>query len=396
MELKNKLTDKHEELYGGTPDIIVQSPGRINLIGEHTDYNEGFVLPAAVDKNIVFSLSLKKEVNNNRVTAYSLDFEESFDFHLDNIKPLESGWQNYIMGVVAELQKAGGEIQGFDLIFSGNVPRGSGLSSSAALECGLGYGLNEMFELGFSREKLAGICQMAEHNYAGVKCGIMDQFASLNGKKDAVFRLDCRSLDYEYFPLELGEYKIVLCNTNVSHNLASSEYNTRRAQCEEGVEIIQKHFPHVKSLRDASLHMINELKNELSPVVYNRCKYVIEENIRVEMVCKALEDKDFQLVGSILYKAHEGMRTEYEVSCKELDFLVDFTKDKPYVLGSRLMGGGFGGCTINLVKSDMIDQFIKESEGAYMEEMGLKMSSYVVTTADGSEVVAKTEKITQS
>jgi len=342
MNWKEKVEQEYIRKFEGQP-ILVKAPGRINLIGEHTDYNLGFVFPAAVAQSIYFAIGVSDKPH---CTAISLDQKERFNFRLEEVRPLnERSWKNYILGVVGEMQKAGNEVGNFNVVFAGDIPIGSGMSSSAALECGLGFGLNELFDLGISRVELAHIGQAAEHNFVGVKCGIMDQFASLMGKKDQAFILDCRSLDYEYFPLALDRYELLLINSNVQHSLADSEYNVRRQQCEEGVGIINKKYPKVLSLRDVKSHVLEEHKRLLDPVVYSRCRYILEENSRVKAMGEALKKSDFIAVGNILKDGQIGMKEDYEITCPEIDFLADFANDHPAVLGARMMGGGFGGCT---------------------------------------------------
>jgi galactokinase len=384
MDFKN-IKSKFQELFSASP-LLVRSPGRINLIGEHTDYNEGFVLPAAIDKEIVLAFAKN---NSDTCRLYAYDLSESFAFDLHNFKPSETGWANYIMGVVDQLQKAGYTLQGFDCVFGGDVPAGAGLSSSAALECGTAYALNHLFDLQVEKTRLIRYAQLAEHNFAGVNCGIMDQFASVMGKENHALRLDCRSLEFSYFPLDLQHYQIVLCDTQVKHSLASSEYNTRRQECEQGVAVVQQVYPEVKSLRDVTLEMLDEVKTKLSPTVYKRCAYVIEENERLLTGCALLEAGDIAGFGEKMYGSHAGLSQKYEVSCPELDFLVEFTKDKPEVVGSRMMGGGFGGCTINLVASDAKENFIKEITAAYKAAFGIALKTYEVAISNGTSLLSE-------
>jgi galactokinase len=317
--------------------------------------------------------------------VHSMDMNESHEFSVHDLKPIKNGgWRNYIIGVVAELQEAGAKLQGFDATFEGDIPLGAGLSSSAALECSLATGLNSLFDLGFSQVELVKISQMAEHHYAGVKCGIMDQFASVMGKKDQVFRLDCRSLEYEYFPLDLKEYQLLLLDTCVEHSLGGSAYNERRNQCEAGVKLLKHIYPDILNLRDISPEQLEQNKHVLSDVVYQRCKHVVEENERVIKTCKALNDHDMSLLGSLLYQSHDSLSNLYEVSCEELDFLVDFTRPLDYVLGGRMMGGGFGGCTINLVLSSEKDRLIEAASAAYQEAYGIHLKAYAVSLEDGA------------
>lgn len=382
MSLINQIQAVFTEKYGSQP-LLLRSPGRINLIGEHTDYNEGFVLPAAIDKYIYLGFA-KNASGTCRV--YSLDFEAEQTFSLSELKP-RKGWINFVMGVAAQIQEAGHNLEGFDCVFGGDIPIGAGLSSSAALENGVGLGLSVLFDLKIEKLGLVRYSQQAEHTFAGVNCGIMDMFASMMGKKDRVIRLDCRSLEHSYFPLELGEFQLLLCNTKVAHTLAESAYNKRREECQEGVNQVKQQFPEVKSLRDVSLQMLEKAKGDLSPVVYQRCAYVIRENERLITTCKALAEDDLEAVGHLLYGSHEGLSAAYEVSCPELDFLVDYTRDLPHVLGARMMGGGFGGCTLNLLKKSATKDFIASITGAYREKFGLQMETYEVNVADGTGVV---------
>ncbi len=375
------LIKKFEELYKTKP-VIARAPGRVNLIGEHTDYNDGFVLPAAVDKEIVFAI---QKNNIRKIRAFSLDMNESGECEINKLLP-QQGWINYIIGVFSEISKKGVRISGTDIVFAGDVPLGAGMSSSAALECALAVGLNSIFNGKLDKLQLALAAQAAEHNYAGVKCGLMDQFASMFGKKDHVIKLDCRSKQYEYFHFDFSGFNLVLCDTNVKHELASSEYNTRREQCENGGSIIRKKFHYVKNLRDVTPEMLESLKNEFEQVIYDRCLFVVEENLRVEKACHALLREDFVTFGILMYQSHDGLKDMYEVSCRELDFLVDCTRNNHDVLGARMMGGGFGGCTINLVKKDATEKFIKDIAPLYQKECGKEMKAYVVKIGDGARV----------
>ncbi len=378
---KSLIIKKFKELYKKEP-IISRSPGRVNLIGEHTDYNDGFVLPAAVDKEIVFAL---QKNSSNTVRVFALDLNESGEFFLDNFRRSE-GWINYIIGVFAELSKKGVKVEGTDILFSGNVPLGSGMSSSAALECALATGLNYLYNGNLSQIDLALVSQAAEHNFAGVKCGIMDQYASVFGKKNKVIKLDCRTLEHIYYDFDFADYLILLCDTNVKHTLASSEYNTRRSQCERGVEIIKRKYPNIKNLRDVDIEMIESCKDEMDEIIYKRCRYVIDENNRVEKACEMLEMKNFKAFGELMYKSHEGLRDMYEVSCSELDFLVEETLKHSYVLGARMMGGGFGGCTINLIHKDYVDEFVNIASQKYFDEFKKEMKNYIVRVGDGARI----------
>lgn len=381
--LARNVFDKYNSLFEGKP-VIVRSPGRVNIIGEHTDYNEGFVLPAAIDKAAYVAVSKRTD---DVIKLYSEEFKESFDSSLRGLQPTQKGWPNYVLGVADQFIKRGYPIGGFNLVLDGDVPIGAGLSSSAAVECATAFALNEVFNLSIPKIELIKIGQKAEHEFAKVMSGIMDQFASMFGKKDHVIKLDCRSLEYEYMPLKMEGIKIVLFNTNVKHSLSSSEYNTRRQQCEAGVAMIQKKYPNVQSLRDATLPMLQEIVQPFDKLIYQRCKYVVEENIRLLTGCEDLKNGNIAALGQKMFATHYGLSKEYEVSCKELDFLVDYVKNKEAVLGARMMGGGFGGCTINLVKEESIEALVKEVSAAYSQNMNLETTVYIAKIEDGTNAI---------
>lgn len=382
--LQQKTEADFSKRFDGKP-TIVRSPGRVNIIGEHTDYNNGFVLPAAIDKCIYVAVTPRED---EEIHLYSGEFDASFHTTLQTMKPAKEIWPNYILGVADQLKKRNYAIRGFNLAIDGDVPIGSGLSSSAAVECATAFALNSIFALNIDKMDLAFIAQKAEHEFAGVMCGIMDQFASVFGKKDHVIRLDCRSMEYEYVPLKLEGYKIVLLNTNVKHSLASSEYNTRRQQCERGVELVKNQVPEVTSLRDITMEMLMKHVAPVDPLVFTRCKYVVEENERLLLACEALKNGHMEVLGEKMFASHEGLSKEYEVSCPELDFLVHAVRNNPGVLGARMMGGGFGGCTINLVKENAIDKLIDELAQAYQKNMGRELSPYVAQIEDGTTLYA--------
>jgi galactokinase len=402
--MEHKISEKYRALFGENPEIMVQSPGRINLIGEHTDYNGGWVLPAAIDKKITFAIGKRTDEN---CYLYSLDYEQTEIVPLSNIKPSPKSWVNYLLGVVEQFQQEQPLSSGFNLVFGGDVPLGAGLSSSAAVEAGLAFAINELFGFKKSRMDLVKLAQRAENQFVGVQCGIMDMFASVMGRAGAVMRLDCRSLDFEYFPFDFPDVKIVLCDTGVKHSLGDGEYNIRRKQCEEGVSILKKYDPSVSTLRDVSLSLLKKYKAEMSPLVYQRCSYVVKEIARVEAACKDLLKGDLVAFGQKMYETHTGLSHYYEVSCPELDFLVKKAKNntisdkKPSeirnptseigntggVFGSRMMGGGFGGCTINLVKTDAIPQFIDNMAMAYFKKFKIELKTYVVTISDGTRLI---------
>lgn len=376
---------KDADLIRSDFDLIVDSPGRINIIGEHTDYNNGFVLPTAIDKKI--RCMLRKNGSKDRCTVFSKNFDTGFSFDLSKVEKSEQQWENYILGVVYEIQQLTDKLKGFDCVLESNIPIGSGISSSAALECGLAYGLNKLFLLKLPKLTLVELSQRAEHNYVGTKCGIMDQFASVMSKKDHVILLDCQSLDFEYVPIRIEPYKMLLLNTNVSHNLASGEYNLRRSQCEKGVEIIKEKYPEINSLRDVSLSVLHEFKSLMSAVVYNRCSYVVEEKERVLNAVVALKNDYLEELGELMYKTHEGLQYLYEVSCPELDFLVDFSKNYSKVIGARMMGGGFGGCTINIIHTDAVEPFITEASASYFKKFDIKLTSFVANPSEGTTII---------
>ena len=361
--------------------IIVRSPGRVNIIGEHLDYNEGYVLPGAIDMAIYVAVSKR---NDEQIHLHSVDYNEDFTVSLTEIQPTNT-WATYILGVTDQLIKKGHPITGFNVVLDGDVPVGAGLSSSAAVECATAFALNELFSLGLEKIEMVKIAQKAEQLFAGVMVGIMDMFASMFGKKDSVIKLDCRSLEYEYEPFKLEGYKVVLFNTNVKHSLASSEYNTRRQQCERGVAWVKEHHPEVAALRDVDMDMLNKYVLPKDQMIYKRCKYVVEEIDRLLTGAKDLERGDIKGLGQKMFRTHEGLSKEYEVSCAELDFLVDAVKNNEDVLGARMMGGGFGGCTINIIKDEAIKD-LKESLGReYTEAMGLELTTYIVQIENGTE-----------
>jgi len=364
------------------PELIVESPGRINLIGEHTDYNMGYVLPTAIGKKIVFKL--QRNNSDTLCNVYTLGYEEGFQVNLNQLSKSDIEWRNYVLGVLNEISKRTDKLGGFDCTIESNLPTGSGLSSSAALECGLAFGLNELFDIGLSKLEMVKLCQIAEHTFAGTLCGIMDQYASVMSEAGKVILLDCRSLEQKMIPIDLHPYKIILLNTKVSHSLATSEYNVRKAECEEGISILQKKYPIIKSLRDVNKEMLTEFKTEMSALVFKRCAFILHENERVLQMTKALQTNNLDEVGTILYEAHEGISNEYEVSCKESDFLVDFSKTNDSVLGARQTGGGFGGCTLNIVHEEAVAEFVKSSATAYKKAFDIDLEWFEVTPSEGT------------
>lgn len=376
---KTALRSKFNELFTTEGELFF-SPGRINLIGEHTDYNGGFVLPGAVDKGMLAEI---KPNGTDKIRAYAFDLNEYAEFGLEEADVPAQGWAKYIFGVAREIQKRGGKIGGFDTVFSGNVPLGAGMSSSAALESTYAYALNKLFNLNIDKFELAKIGQATEHNYVGVKCGIMDQFASVFGSEGHLIRLDCRSLEYKYVPFNPQGYKLVLVDSVVKHELASSAYNKRRESCERAVAAIAQRHPEVHFLRDATMEMLDEVKAEISAEDYMRAEYVIGEVKRLLDACDALEKDDYETVGQKMYETHHGMSKLYEVSCEELDFLNDVAKECN-VTGSRVMGGGFGGCTINLVKDEHYEPFIATVKDRFKTKYGKDCKIYPVNIGNGS------------
>lgn len=376
--IKN-IESAYKSLFKGDP-ILVNSPGRINIIGEHTDYNEGFVLPAAIDKGIVAAIG-KSDSDFCSVLAY--DYNEKHEFLTDDIQPIPNGnWKNYVIGVVAEIQKKSIKVPPFNLVFGGDIPRGGGLSSSAALENSVVFGLNELFGLGMSKEDMILISQRAEHHYVGVRCGIMDQYSSMFGRENHALLLDCRTQIAKPIQIDFQDYELVLINTNVSHKLVDAEYNNRREVCEKVASLLD-----IKSLRDATRELLNTVKGQLSEEDYQKALYVIEENDRVLKAAKMIEQNDLEALGNLLFEAHQGVRYQFKVSCKELDFLVDKAKGNPNVIGARMMGGGFGGCTINLVKKEAVKHYIQEISEAYVKAFNKACSIYFVNLSEGTHVI---------
>jgi len=377
------IREKFKQIFKEKP-LLVRSPGRVNLIGEHTDYNEGFVLPAAVDKAIYFAIAPGL---GESCTVHANDLGESHEFSLSGLAKSPKGWPNYLMGVVDELQKAGCGISGFQCVFGGDIPIGAGMSSSAAIEAGLAFALDKIFGLSLKPLTLVKLAQKAENEFVGVRCGIMDQFINIFGRPKSVLKLDCRSLDYEYYPFDRPDLRIILCDTLVKRALASSEYNIRRQQCESGVNLLARHAPGLKSLRDVSVELLEASRRELDPVVYKRCHYVIRENARVEQACVDLRKGDFYSFGQRMFESHKGLRDDYEVSCRELDVLVEAASQAKGVLGARMMGAGFGGCTINLVEEKAVEDFKEAVARVYHSQFGKAPKFYISTLKSGTEII---------
>ncbi|QJW88974.1 galactokinase [Spirosoma taeanense] len=390
MDLLNQLTASYQnafsaEPHGQTQDLplLICSPGRVNLIGEHTDYNEGFVLPAAIDKAIYLAIGPRSD---NKLHFIAHDLNETFQGSLDDLTPTQT-WADYLLGVVAQLRLTGHALKGFNCVFSGTIPIGAGLSSSAALENGVGFGLNELFGLGLERLDLVKLSQRAENEFVGAKVGIMDMFASMMGKANHVIKLDCRSLDFTYAPLQMEGIRIVLCDSRVKHSLVASEYNTRRAECEAGVRFLQTFYPDIKSLRDVTMDMLDQHLKSADAHIYRRCAYVVQENQRLLDGVAALEAGDLATFGQLMYGSHEGLSHWYEVSCPELDILVEIARHHPGVLGARMMGGGFGGCTINLVREETLDDFTQLITKQYKAQTGKDTYLHACKIQDGTHLI---------
>ena len=367
--------------FDGTTGSVYASPGRINLIGEHTDYNNGYVFPGAVTQGMIAEL---KPNGTRIVNAYSIDLKDMVSFSLDDEKGPRATWARYIFGVCREMMALGVPVEGFNTAFAGDVPLGAGMSSSAALESAFAYALNDMWgDNKVEKMELAKVGQRTEHKYIGCNCGIMDQFASVFGKAGSLMRLDCRSGEYAYFPWDPKGYQLVLVNSCVKHELAGSPYNERRLQCEHVAEVIKSHHAEVETLRDANMEMLEEVKAEITPDEYKRARYVIGEVERVLAVCDALEAGDYETVGQKMYETHYGLSQEYEVSCEELDFLNEVAKEVG-VTGSRIMGGGFGGCTINLVADELVPHFKEVVKAKFSEKYGKEPIVIDVVIGDGS------------
>jgi galactokinase len=373
-----------EKSFGSSPQKTVLSPGRINIIGEHIDYNDGYVLPAAIDKVICFAF----EKNNTKTSkVIAIDLNEEFEIDLtQEVKLSDVVWTNYIRGVIKQLQDNGFSFEGFNCVFSSNIPVGSGLSSSAALECGMIFGIKSLFDLKIEKVDISLLGQKAEH-WVGINCGIMDQFSSVHGLENKVIQLDCNTLDFEYHNADFKDYSLVLFDSNVKHSLFTSEYNTRRIECEEGLSIIKNHFPEVKSFRDATEEQVLSLKDKMTEKVFSRVHYVVKEINRVIKACEALDQGNIEKLGELLFETHYGLSQEYEVSCEELDMLVDTAKEDDAIIGSRLMGGGFGGCTINLVKKGHENEVKRKFSKLYLDTFGIELKFYDVKISNGTTLL---------
>jgi len=388
MNLFPAILNIHKSLFNSDKVIAIQSPSRINLIGEHTDYNFGLVLPAAIDRYIFLIIGKRKD---NEVHLFSVDFDQAYTFDLSNIQKADWQWANYVIGTLIQILARYELPSGFNITFGGDIPIGAGLSSSAALSCAVGSGINELFGLRIQKFDLAKIAQRAENEFVGVKCGIMDQFASMFGKKDHVIKLDCHSFDYEYIPFASVDYTLLLIDSNVKHNLAESNYNSRTDECNEGLTTIQKKYPQIQYLSEATSTMIERSFNDKNNPIYKRCKYVAEENIRVKKVCLKLIVSDFVKVGKLLFETHKGLSRDFEVSCPELDFLVDEAYKNKHIIGARMMGGGFGGCTINIVHTDKVQEVTKHISASYSNAFGKEPHAFPVSLSNGNNILSHSE-----
>ncbi|KOP37246.1 galactokinase [Flavobacterium sp. WLB] len=373
-----------EKSFGSKPEKVVLSPGRINIIGEHIDYNDGFVLPAAIDKVICFAF---EKNNSKKSKVIAIDLNEEFEIDLtQEVKLSDVVWTNYIRGVIKQLQDNGYSFDGFNCVFSSNIPVGSGLSSSAALECGTLFGIKQLFDLKIEKVDIALLGQKAEH-WVGINCGIMDQFSSVHGLENKVIKLDCNTLDFEYHNADFKDYSLILMDSNVKHSLFTSEYNTRRIECEQGLAIIKSNFPEVKSFRDCSEEQLLSIQDKMSETVFKRVHFVVKEINRVIKACEALDNGDIELLGQLLFETHYGLSQEYEVSCAELDMLVDTAKADDAIIGSRVMGGGFGGCTINLIKKGHENQVKSKFSNLYLDTFGIELKFYDVKISNGTTLL---------
>lgn len=368
----------------GEPECIVSSPGRINMIGEHTDYNQGWVMPAAIDNAVYVSAGRRSD---QEIQVYAVNYDELLVADASNLTKASPRWSDYVLGVVAVLQKHGYPVSGFQMVLRGDIPEGAGLSSSAAVECAVLFALDHLFGWQIPRKTMALLAQEAEHSYAGVQCGIMDQFASLFGKQDHLLQLDCRTMDFRYLPWDSNDVELLLFNTKIKHELASSEYNQRRLECEAGVALLKQYDPRIQSLRDVSTDIVEKVLSGAEKEIYQRCLYVTEEISRVEAAAVDLEKGDMEAFGKKMFATHRGLRDLYQVSCPELDALVSWAQQDSFVLGARMMGGGFGGCTINLVRKGAASGVIDKFNEKYLEQFGCFLEAYPVKIMTGTTLV---------
>ncbi|EJL68822.1 galactokinase [Chryseobacterium populi] len=381
-KLINYTKEAFQSFFRSEPEKIFLAPGRINIIGEHVDYSDGFVLPAAIDKHICFAV--KKVDDSESCTFFAKDFNDSFSFNINHKQsPVSQAWVNYLLGVFNAIQESGKQIGGLQIAFSSTIPMGSGLSSSAALECGFAFILNQVFDLNLSKKDLALIGQKSEHTFVGVKCGIMDQFASVFGKEHQVIMLDCNSLEHQYFEANMEGYSFVLFDSCVKHTHLTSGYNDRRKDVDKGKKVLWEMFPEIDKFRDFNVPMLDAVRKKIGETSYKRCLYLLKEIKRVEKAAKALAEGDVEYLGILLTETHSGLSTEFEVSCEELDFMVEATLKEKGVLGARIMGGGFGGCSINLIKNENVDEVIRNISAKYKAGFDIEMKVYHVKISDG-------------
>ena len=384
MNKKESVISTYEQLFNKKPEIVVQACGRINIIGEHTDYNDGFVLPAAIDRYIYFAVGKSGDLN---CKWHAFDIDQTDEFELPTLGKSEKLWVNYLKGILDQFQRDGHALAGINCVFGGNLPIGSGLSSSAAIEGGFGLAVSTLFDLEYAKKDLATLAQRSSNSFVGIPCGIMDQFASLMGKESNVIQLDCRSLEFQYFPFHSDDYTLLLVNSHVTHDLTASGYPDRVRESRAGLEILKKRYPEITSFRDVTIEMLESCNAELGDKIYRRCAYIIKEIHRVPKASIALTDSNFPELGRLMTQTHFGTRDEYEVSCPEIDFLVDYAINRSEVLGSRMMGGGFGGCTINLVEKQHLELFKAKISSAYFQKQGIRPEMYEMNIVEGTSVV---------
>jgi galactokinase len=378
------LLEKFRKRFSSSANLY-RAPGRVNLIGEHTDYNDGFVLPAAIGFSCWIAGAPRRD---RKLLFYSAKFDETVATNLDDLGGQRTGhWSDYCVGVAWALERAGYRLKGADLYILSDVPLGAGLSSSAALEVAVGYALLDLAGHAAEPAKLAPLCQQAENEFVGARCGIMDQFVSCHGGSGAALFLDCRSLDFHLVPIP-AEVQLVICNTMVRHNLAGGEYNARRAECESGVRLLSLRLPGIRALRDVSTAALESSRDLLGETVYKRCRHVISENLRTQDAAIALQRGDIGLLRNLMAASHQSLSEDFEVSCRELDIMVDLAMQQPGMLGARMTGGGFGGCTINLVKAAHVEEFCTHVAAGYESETGLRPDVYISEPSQGAEKVS--------
>ncbi len=383
MDYIEKIYQRFKNTFGQEP-LMVCSPGRVNLIGEHTDYNHGFVLPAAIDKYIYLAIQKR---DDEEIHLLANDLDDQYSTSLSTLEASGKLWPDYLLGVAQQFLKEQHQLRGFNAVFGGDIPQGAGMSSSAALECATAFGLNHLFSLDQTRLQMALLAQAAENEFVGVQCGLMDQFASLFGKAQHLIQLDCDNYNYKYVPFPDENIQILLLDTRVKHSLASSAYNQRREQCETGVAMVSRHHQQVNSLRDANEEMLLQHVKPFDELIYRRCSFVVAENDRLIKGCEDLEKGDFAAFGKKMYQTHLGLSKDYEVSCAELDLLVELASAEPAIFGARMMGGGFGGCTINLIKADQTAEIISRMSAAYQDAFGKAPKAYVAKIGQGTHIV---------